>query len=97
MRIPLMRILPVILCLVGCGAGQVNIPKKTVTVAEANEAYDAEAFVTVNIPRNCKVVAAARDGRLVVENSSGTQFILSCQDGSMPSPAKIVPDMPELW
>lgn len=94
-----MRMLLLVLCLslIGCGAGQVNIPKKSVAIAEANEAYDTGAFVVVNIPRNCKVVAAARDGRLVVENSSGTQFILSCQNGNIPAPAKIVPDMPELW
>ena len=82
---------------VGCGEGQVNIPKKSVTVAEANEAYDAESFGKVNIPCNCKVVAAARDGRLIVENSSGTQFILSTSGSNLPAPAKIVPDMPALW
>jgi len=83
--------------LVGCGAGQVNIPKKTAPIAEANEAYDVEKFAKINIPSNCKAVGIAKHGNILIENGSGTQFIVKVSGEIFDAPAKIVPDMPELW
>jgi len=95
-----MRILLIlVLCfaMIGCSdGGEVKIPKKTVTLAEANEAYDIEKFAKINIPRNCKVVGIAHHGLVLLENSSGTQFIFQTS-GFLNGPKKIIADMPELW
>lgn len=94
-------LLSLALCLtmVGCYGGEIKIPKKTImpTPAEANEAYDTGRFTKINIPRNCKAVGITDQGRVLLENGSGTQFILTAPNGGFGAPAKIVADMPELW
>lgn len=92
-------ILLLLTCLMfaGCGEGQVNIPKKSVVAAEANEVYDTSGFKKINIPCNCRVISIGDHGRIVLENASGTQFVLMGQDATVPTPAEFVPDMPALW
>ena len=82
---------------VGCGTGQVNIPKKP--QAEVNtlfSGYDTDKFNVINIPKNCKIIAID-GGSLILENASGTQFYINAPDAQVHSPTKFVADMPELW
>lgn len=101
-----MRILlTLILCmgLVGCDTTipkdkEIVIPQKNVPLAEKNVVYDANGFYTLHIPRNCRAVGIAKREQILIENSSGTQFIFDTGGTAyFDCPARIIPDMPELW
>lgn len=75
----------------GCGGGDVNIPKRG--NAEFS-GYKTEVFNVINIPKNCRVLCA-NNATVLLENSSGTQFLVLLPP--IFYPLRIVPNMPELW
>lgn len=75
----------------GCGGGDVDIPKRE--NAEFS-GYKTEDFNVINIPKNCRVLCA-NNASVLLENSSGTQFVVLLP--TILYPLRIVPNMPELW